>query len=51
MGLLVLIGAGVAVAGHRCGIRTVEPIRDYHVAMILGTVLCLVGYRFGRRQG
>jgi tRNA A-37 threonylcarbamoyl transferase component Bud32 len=48
MGLLVLVGAAVTVLGHRCGIQTVDPIRDYHVAMILGTVLCLVGYRFGR---
>jgi hypothetical protein len=47
--VLVLVGAGVAVFGHRCGIRTVEPIRDYHVALMLGTVLCLVGFRFGRR--
>ena len=41
--------AGVAVFGHKLGIRTVEPVRDYHVAMFLGTVLALVGYRLGRR--
>ena len=49
MEVLVLVGAGVTVIGHQCGIRTVEPIRDYHAALMLGTVLCLVGYRFGRR--
>ncbi len=46
---LTLLGAGVTVFGHKLGIRTVEPVRDYHVAMFLGTVLALVGYRLGRR--
>jgi serine/threonine protein kinase len=46
---LCLLGAGVAVFGHKLGIRTVEPVRDYHVAMLLGTVLSLIGYRLGRR--
>jgi eukaryotic-like serine/threonine-protein kinase len=47
--MLSLLGAAVTVFGHKLGIRTVEPIRDYHVAMFLGTVLALVGYRLGRR--
>ena len=46
---LTLLGTGVAVFGHKLGIRTVEPIRDFHVALFLGTVLALVGYRLGRR--
>ena len=46
---LAILGAGIAVYGHKLGIRTVEPIRDYHVAMMLGTVLALVGFRLGRR--
>jgi hypothetical protein len=49
MAALTLLGSAVAVFGHKLGIRTVEPIRDYHVAMLLGTVLALVGYRLGRR--
>jgi hypothetical protein len=49
MAALTLLGAGVAVFGHKMGIRTVEPVRDYHVAMLLGTVLSLIGYRLGRR--
>jgi serine/threonine protein kinase len=49
MAVLATLGAGIAVFGHKLGIRTVEPIQDYHVAMLLGTVLALVGYRFGRR--
>ena len=44
-----LLGAGIAVSGHRLGIRTVEPIRDYHVAMMLGTVIAFLGFRL-RRQ-
>jgi len=46
---LALLGTGIAVFGHRLGIRTVEPIRDYHVAMMLGTVIALLGFRLGRR--
>jgi len=49
MAALTLLGTAVAVAGHKFGIRTVEPVRDYHVAMLLGTVLAFVGYRLGRR--
>ena len=47
---LALLGAGITVFGHQLGIRTVEPIRDYHVAMMLGTVLALLGFRLGRRR-
>ncbi len=46
---LTLLGAAVVVAGHKLGIRTVHPVQDYHVAMFLGTVLAMVGWRLGRR--
>jgi serine/threonine protein kinase len=49
MSAFALIGAGVAVVGHQFGIRTVEPLRDYHVSLMLGTVLALVGFRLGTR--
>ena len=49
MAVFVLLGAAVAVVGHRFGIRTVEPLRDYHVALMLGSVLALVGFRMGTR--
>jgi hypothetical protein len=48
MAALSILGAGIAVLGHKFGIRTVEPIRDYHVAMLVGTVFALVGYRLHR---
>ena len=50
MGALVLLGAGVCVLGPRLGIRTVEPVRDTHVALMLGSVFSLVGYRLGGRR-
>ena len=46
---MVLLGAAVTALGQRFGIRTVEPMRDVHVAFLLGTVLALIGYRLGRR--
>ncbi len=49
MSAFVLLGSVVCVLGHRFGIRTVEPIRAFHVALLLGTVLSLIGYRIGRR--
>jgi tRNA A-37 threonylcarbamoyl transferase component Bud32 len=49
MSLFVLLGAAVAVVGHKCGIRTVEPLRDYHVALMLGSVLTLIGLRTARQ--
>jgi hypothetical protein len=49
MSVFVLLGAAVAVAGHKFGIRTVEPFRDYHVALMLGSALALVGFRCGSR--
>ncbi len=50
MSVLVLSGAAVTVLAHRLAhIPSVEPIRDFHVAAMLGTVLALVGYRLGRR--
>jgi len=45
MSLFVLLGAGVAVAGHNLGVRTVEPISDHHVALLLGSVITLVVFR------
>ncbi|MBM3983948.1 MAG: serine/threonine protein kinase, partial [Planctomycetes bacterium] len=49
MSAFALLGAAVAVAGHQFGIRTVEPLRAYHVSLMLGTVLALVGFRLGTR--
>lgn len=50
MSVLVLFGATVTVFAHRlANIPSVEPIRDFHVCAMLGTVLAIVGYRFGRR--
>lgn len=49
MSVFVLIGAAVAVIGHQFGIRTVEPLRNYHVSLMLGTLLALVGCRLGTR--
>ena len=37
------------VVAHHFGIRAVEPVRDYHVGLMLGTALALVGYRYGQR--
>jgi hypothetical protein len=48
MAILVLLGAAVAAVGHQYGIRTVEPFRAEHVALMLGFVLVLVGFRTGR---
>jgi hypothetical protein len=48
-GVLALFAAAVTVAGHRFGIPSVEPIRDYHASLILGMVLSLVAFRFTRR--
>ncbi|AMV27078.1 Serine/threonine-protein kinase PknB [Gemmata sp. SH-PL17] len=49
MSVLVLIGAAVAAIGHQFGIHTVEPFRDYHVSLMLGSLLTLVGFRLGTR--
>ncbi len=49
MSVFALLGAAVAIAGHQFGIRTVEPFRDYHVSLMLGSVLALVGFRLGTR--
>ena len=49
MALGVVLGAGVAVAGHHLGIRTVEPFQAHHVALAVGSVLCLCAYRTGSR--
>jgi serine/threonine protein kinase len=48
MSIFVLLGAAVAAVGHQFGIRTVEPFRSEHVALMLGFVLALVGFRAGR---
>ena len=37
------------VTGHRCGIRPVEPLQGVHIALMLGSVLALIGFRFGQR--
>lgn len=48
MAAFVLIGAAVAAVGHQHGIRTVESLRAEHVALVLGGVLALVGFRAAR---
>ena len=48
MALMVLFGAAVVVLGHKLGIRTVEPFRDYHVSLMLGSAFALLGYHRGR---
>jgi len=49
MGMFVLIGAAVATVGHQYGIKTVEPFRAEHVALMLGSVFALIGFRVGTR--
>jgi hypothetical protein len=49
MSALVLLGAAVAVVGHRFGIRPVEPLRGDHVALMLGSVFALIGFRNATR--
>ena len=44
-----LLGAAVTVGAHRFGIRAFEPFRDHHVALMLGTILCLIGFRASPR--
>ncbi len=49
MGGMALVGAAVCALGHRWGIRTVEPIREYHVALLLGSAFTLIGFRLAKR--
>lgn len=49
MAMMVLLGSVIVVLGHKFGIQTVEPIRNYHVSLMLGSVICLIGYRIGKR--
>jgi hypothetical protein len=49
MSMFSLIGAAIVVAGHHCGIRPIEPFRDYHVSLMLGTLLAIIGFRMGTR--
>lgn len=51
MSLLVATGAAVVLAAHHAGIPEVPPICDYHVGIMLGSVIALIGYRFGRTHG
>ena len=37
MAVFVLLGAAVIAVGHQYGIRTVEPFRAEHVALMLGS--------------
>jgi hypothetical protein len=50
MAMLTILGALVVVLGHHLGIRAVEPLRDYHVSWLLGTVFAIVGFRLARRS-
>jgi eukaryotic-like serine/threonine-protein kinase len=49
MAALVILGSVIISAAHHMGIPSVPPIRDFHVGLILGTVVALFGYRLGRR--
>jgi serine/threonine protein kinase len=49
MSVLVIAGAGLVVTGHHLGIQTVEPLRQSHVGLLLGTVVAFVGFRTGTR--
>jgi len=48
MALLTLVGTAVVAVGHHHGIRAVEPLQAEHVSLLLGGVICLVGFRLGR---
>jgi eukaryotic-like serine/threonine-protein kinase len=48
MAVFVLLGAAVAAIGHQHGIRTVDPLRAEHVALMLGSVMVLIGFRTSR---
>ena len=50
MSLMVLFGVTITVLSNRLGIQSVEPIRDTHVAMLMGTLFALIGYRWGRED-
>jgi serine/threonine protein kinase len=49
MAVFTLLGAVVAIVGNHYGIRTVEPFRAEHVALMLGSALALIGFRLGTR--
>lgn len=49
MALFTLLGAAVAAVGHQYGIKTVDPFRAEHIALMLGSVLALIGFRMGTR--
>jgi hypothetical protein len=49
MAVFILLGAAVTTVGNHYGIRTVEPFRAEHVALMLGSALALIGFRFGTR--
>jgi len=48
MSIFALLGAAIAAIGHQYGIRAVDPIRADQVGLMLGSVIALVGFRFGR---
>jgi hypothetical protein len=45
MGTLVILGAVIAVFGHRTGIRAIEPLQGSHIALMLGGLLAFIGLR------
>jgi len=47
--VFALLGAAVVAFGHHCGIRPAEPFHEFHVALMLGSILALVGFRLGQR--
>ena len=49
MAVFTILGAAVATVGYQYGIKTVEPFRAEHVALMLGSVLALIGFRVSTR--
>jgi len=48
MSIFAILGAAIAAIGHQYGIQAVEPFRDQHIGLMLGSVLAFVGFRLGR---
>jgi serine/threonine protein kinase len=49
MSVFALLGSAIAAVGYQYGIRTVEPFQAEHVAMMLASVLVLIGFRAAER--
>ncbi len=49
MSAFALVGAAVIAAGHHCGIRALAPFHDYHISLMLGVLLAIIGFRLAKR--